>query len=86
MDFRLAPGDVFLIGTSGGGGLGNALDRDPAAVARDVVQGRVSVAHAYDAYGVVVDDAGVIDEAATAARRAELRAATAGAARAGAAR
>jgi N-methylhydantoinase B len=67
---RLAPGDVFLIGTSGGGGLGSAFDRDPAAVARDVIEGRVSVAHARDAYGVVVDADGTVDHAATATRRA----------------
>jgi N-methylhydantoinase B len=70
---RLSPGDVFLIGTSGGGGLGSALDRDPAAVARDVVEQRVSVAHARDAYGVIVDDRGTVDVDATNRRRAEMR-------------
>ena len=80
---RLAADDVFLIGTSGGGGLGSPLDRDPAAVARDVVEQRVSVAHARDAYGVVVDANGTIDQEATTKLRADRRA---GAAQAGGAR
>jgi N-methylhydantoinase B len=70
---RLAPGDVFLIGTSGGGGLGSALDRDPAAVSRDVIEGRVSVAHARDAYGVVVAAEGTVDLDATNELRAQMR-------------
>jgi N-methylhydantoinase B len=70
---RLATGDVFMIGTSGGGGLGSALDRDPVAVARDVVEGRVSTTQAHDAYGVVVDRDGTVDTGATIARRDALR-------------
>jgi N-methylhydantoinase B len=70
---RLANDDVFMIGTSGGGGLGSPFDRDPAAVARDVVEGRVSMAGARDSYGVVVDGDGTIDAGATAVLRDELR-------------
>ena len=70
---RLAGGDVFLIGTSGGGGLGSPIDRDPAAVARDVGDGRVSAAHARDAYGVIVDDDATVDTHATESRRAQMR-------------
>ena len=36
------------------GGYGNPLERDVAAVAQDVRQEKMSVAHALDAYGVVV--------------------------------
>jgi N-methylhydantoinase B len=70
---RLAGDDVFLIGTSGGGGLGSPLDRDPAAVARDVVEERVSVAGARTSYGVVLDGDNVVDTEATAALREEMR-------------
>ena len=62
-----------MIGTSGGGGLGSALDRDPASVARDVVEGRVSAAGARDSYGVVVDDSGSVDNAATTQLREKMR-------------
>ena len=70
---RLADGDVFMIGTSGGGGLGSPLDRDPTAVARDVVEGRVSATNARDSYGVIIDGTGAIDLDATVARREQMR-------------
>jgi len=70
---RLARDDIFMIGTSGGGGLGSALDRDPASVARDVIEGRVSTAHAREAYGVVVDGDGAIDGEATLQLRERMR-------------
>ena len=40
----LETGDVFTIRTSGGGGLGPPLERDPAAVAEDLREGRVTAA------------------------------------------
>jgi len=70
----LDPGAVVSVQTPGGGGYGDPLDRDPDAVRRDVVNGKVSVDHAREAYGVVVDESGTVDEAATAERRAELAA------------
>ena len=70
---RLANDDVFMIGTSGGGGLGSPFDREPASVARDVVEGRVSVAGAHDSYGVVVDGGGSVDDAATTQLREQMR-------------
>ncbi len=66
----LDPGDVVSVQTPGGGGYGDPFDRDPDAVRRDVVNGTVSVDHAREAYGVVVDESGEVDEAATAERRA----------------
>lgn len=62
---RLGAGDVFHIGTSGGGGLGDPFARDPEAVARDVRERRVSRTAARDAYGVVLDYEGVVDSPAT---------------------
>ena len=67
-------GEVFRHELPGGGGYGPALDRDLAAVARDLADGFVTIAGAARDYGVV---APVIDEAATAALRARLAAARA---------
>jgi N-methylhydantoinase B len=47
-------GEVIRIRTTGGGGWGDPLDRDPAAVAADVRDGKVSVDAARDDYGVVL--------------------------------
>ncbi|MDQ1731918.1 MAG: N-methylhydantoinase [Pseudonocardiales bacterium] len=47
-------GEVIRIRTTGGGGWGDPLDRDPQAVVRDVRWGKVSRAAALDAYGVVL--------------------------------
>ncbi|HEU5159796.1 MAG TPA: hydantoinase B/oxoprolinase family protein [Streptosporangiaceae bacterium] len=81
-------GEVIRIRTTGGGGWGDPLDRDPAAVADDVRDGKVSVAGARDDYGVVLAtepagpaDAGdaaadpTPDLAETARLRSRLRAA-----------
>jgi N-methylhydantoinase B len=69
-------GDVFVHDQPGPGGWGDPLERDPARVLRDVRNELVSVESARDDYGVVVDvAAGAVDEAATARRRAGLRAA-----------
>lgn len=53
-DVAVHPSDVFRLETPGGGGLGDPLKRDPAAVLRDVRNGYVSVDQAMEAYGVVV--------------------------------
>ena len=79
----VAPGEVIRIETTGGGGWGDPLEREPWRVALDLRQGKVSVAAARDDYGVVLVDGDgrdpgdepVVDEAATAALRAELAAA-----------
>jgi N-methylhydantoinase B len=71
--FPLERGDVLLMESSGGGGFGDPLERDPARVAADVSEGYVTPAAAHATYGVVLHD-GAPDPAATAARRAELRA------------
>jgi N-methylhydantoinase B len=62
---RLRRGDRLVIETSGGGGWGPPLERDPAAVAADVADGLISPARALDAYGVVVDADGTVDEDGT---------------------
>lgn len=68
----LKKGDVLVVTTSGGGGLGSPLDRDPEQVLLDVQQNLVSEATAARDYGVVIVD-GAIDPAATDEARQGLR-------------
>jgi N-methylhydantoinase B len=74
----LARGDVFVATAGGGAGLGDPLLREPAKVVQDIVAGYVTPGHAREIYGVVVGDDHALDEAATAARREEIRAARIG--------
>jgi N-methylhydantoinase B/oxoprolinase/acetone carboxylase alpha subunit len=66
-------GDVYEHRTAGGGGWGDALERDPAAVGADVADGKVSPGAARERYGVVANEDGTIDMKATTALRAERR-------------
>ena len=70
---HLEPGDVVSVRTSGGGGYGNPLARDSAAVAADVKSELLTSLAAERDYGVVIRQ-GDVDAGATAARRAELAA------------
>jgi N-methylhydantoinase B len=72
--FPLEPGDILMMESSGGGGFGDPLERDPAAVAADVAEGYVRRVAAERIYGVVWARE-AIDADATAARRAQLSAA-----------
>ncbi|WGX98236.1 hydantoinase B/oxoprolinase family protein [Nocardioides sp. L-11A] len=68
-------GETIRIRTTGGGGWGNPLERDPATVVRDVVWRKVSAEAALADYGVVLtgsldDDTLGYDAAATATERA----------------
>ncbi|MCY4434708.1 MAG: hydantoinase B/oxoprolinase family protein, partial [bacterium] len=65
---ELAPGDVYANLCGGGGGVGDPLDRDPAAVEQDVAEGLVTDEGAARDYGVVVGDR-FATEALRAARR-----------------
>ncbi len=67
--YPLSQGDTLSVRTSGGGGLGDPLQRDPEAVAGDVTNGYISAPHAASQYGVVVDAGGNLDAGATAALR-----------------
>src|SRR6185503_15773656 len=51
--FPLRSDDLLLVESSGGGGLGDPLDRDPAAVAADIAEGYVTPAGAERDYGVI---------------------------------
>ncbi|MCS6987552.1 MAG: hydantoinase B/oxoprolinase family protein [Sphingomonadaceae bacterium] len=72
-DLHVEEGDVLHFITWGGGGWGDPLERDPALVAREVRRGLVTPQGARR-YGVVCDDEGRLDETATAALRARMRA------------
>ncbi len=63
-------GERLVVEMPGGGGLGDPLQRDPAAVQRDVAMGYVSKQAARDLYKVVFDAQGGVDQAATKAERA----------------
>jgi N-methylhydantoinase B len=50
-------GDVFQHVLGGAGGWGNPAERDPARVAHDVAEGKLSAEHASSEYGVSMDQA-----------------------------
>jgi N-methylhydantoinase B len=67
-------GDVLRHTMAGAGGHGDPLLRDPALVAEDVTDEKVSIEHAHDEYGVIIDPAtGGVDVPATSALRMEMR-------------
>lgn len=76
---KVGPGDTFERPSSGGGGFGDALERDPEAVLEDVIDGYVSIERAAKDYGVVIEavdpeiDEYRLDEAATTSLREEQR-------------
>jgi N-methylhydantoinase B len=76
-DEPIPAGTLVRVETTGGGGWGEPLDREPSRVVLDVVQGKVSAEVAREEYGVVLvaGPAGETehDEAATAALRRTLR-------------
>jgi N-methylhydantoinase B/oxoprolinase/acetone carboxylase alpha subunit len=75
-DFTHLGADDFVVSVNNaGGGFGDPLLREPAAVAHDVGERLVSQAIADSVYGVVLGagEAAGADEAATTARRAALR-------------
>ena len=75
----VGPGDTFERPSAGGGGFGDALERDPQAVLEDVIDGYVSVGRAAKDYGVVIRpidpeiDEYELDEEETTKLREELR-------------
>jgi N-methylhydantoinase B len=70
---RIAHGDVFECTVQNGGGYGDPLLRDPAAVAADVEATAVSTDAARRLYGVVVAGDGTVDDAATRTLREGIR-------------
>ncbi|XVH33393.1 hydantoinase B/oxoprolinase family protein (plasmid) [Haloferacaceae archaeon DSL9] len=75
----IAEGDRFVRPSSGGGGFGDPLDRDPDAVLEDVKDDYVSIERAAKDYGVVVEEIDAdlceyeIDRGATSEKRDHIR-------------
>lgn len=73
--YPLRKGELVYIISASGGAYGSPLERDPALVRLDVWNEKLSPEFARDGYGVIVDrDTLEVDDAATEACRAELRA------------
>ncbi|GAN76636.1 hydantoinase B/oxoprolinase family protein [Acidisphaera rubrifaciens] len=78
-DVAIGSGDSFSRPTAGGGGYGDPLERDPAAVREDVADDYVSVERAARDYGVVLRVVDrdtcdyAVDTEATEALRAQMR-------------
>ncbi len=70
--FPLLPGDLLLMESSGGGGFGDPLERDPALVVADVAEGYVTRDAAEATYGLVWSG-DAVDAGATARRRESQR-------------
>jgi N-methylhydantoinase B len=71
-------GEIVAVVTTGGGGWGDPLEREPERVRCDVLEGKVSLAAARDEYGVLLraipDGEYELDAEGTARLRKELRA------------
>ena len=73
---RMDAGDVHVFYGPCGGGYGDPLERPAEQVLDDVLDDFCTIAHAQQAYGVVIDLANeAVDQAATTALRTELGAA-----------
>jgi N-methylhydantoinase B len=66
---ELGRGEVVRLTSPSGGGFGDPLERDIAAIAREIENGMLSRERAQEVYAVAFDESGRVDEAATTARR-----------------
>jgi len=72
--FYASPTDIVSIQTPGGGGYGDPLERDPAAVLDDVRCGKVSLIRAREIYGVAIDpESWSVDKQETARLRSSKK-------------
>ena len=78
-EIPLRPGDTVRVSTPGGGGYGDAFEREPTLVLQDVMRGYYTADEAEQRFGVVLSgDPLQVDEAATAAGRTAGPCATGG--------
>ena len=70
--FPLRGGDVVVMESSGGGGYGDPLERDPTDVVRDVSERVISLTKAESVYGVLLRD-GAVQGEETRQRREGLK-------------
>ena len=71
--FPLLKGDIVRVETSGGGGFGDPVKRDPDSVKQDIALGYISSTQAETRYGIVLNEGGTVDQAASATRRETIR-------------
>ena len=69
---KMKAGDRFRLRAGGGGGFGPPVGRDPDRVAADVAAGYITADRAASVYGVITDEHGNLDPAATRTRRVEM--------------
>jgi N-methylhydantoinase B len=72
-DVPVYAGDRLVFETAGAGGVGDPLERDPEAVAKDVRWNLVGPEAAASGYGVVVGEDGAVDAGATESKREEMK-------------
>jgi N-methylhydantoinase B len=77
----LRAGDLFCHCMAGGGGYGDPFARDPEAVRADLIEGRITLDHAREAYGVAIVEDGPGGRRIDLDETARLRAAARGGAR-----
>ena len=76
---NMAAGEAYILRSGGGGGYGSPLERPTERVLQDLRQGYITRGRAQSCYGVVFEEGSErIDAAATARRRAQLSADSAG--------
>jgi N-methylhydantoinase B len=66
--------DVVVMLSAGGGGYGDPLERDPDAVARDMIKGYIGADHLHDSYGVILTESGDVDSQETEQLRLKIKA------------
>src|SRR5262249_60884880 len=71
-DEPISAGTLVRVETTGGGGWGDPLEREPSLVALDVVQGKVSTRAALEDYGVLLVTGGGGEGGPRARRSAAL--------------
>jgi len=69
---EMVAGETVVSISSGGGGYGSPLERDPARVKHDLDEGWISPARAREIYGLVLATDGSVDQTATSKQRAGL--------------
>jgi N-methylhydantoinase B len=72
-DVPVFEGDRLVFETAGAGGVGDPLERDPEAVAKDVRWSLLSSEAAGNLYGVVVSEDGSVDAEATDSKREVIK-------------
>ena len=67
-------GEIYRLIQAGGGGYGDPLERDPEAIISDVNQGKISLEHAKEAYGVILKTNPLsVEKDATEKLRSEMK-------------